>query len=316
MADYQNMSVDEWLFLVESEPGEHVIVRFPTDKMRDEYLDTIGQRDEAEILELLSRFLVHQGATPKDQFSYIGLCHLEKESPEAFLKALDNQYVRRLLAHFRDDEHISPMEGNTWILDLLPHRPKEALEGLNAYLIAHITHLSDGRLWGFADASRIIRAKFIGKPETHSETIAFLRTLHWRQFECLTEQLYHSMGYDTELTPPQKDGGRDVVARRHSPGSRETVLVDCKLWNSPIPVEEVRKILGTMSDAKANKGVLVTVDDFTDDARELASRNPVELIGGAELVPLLNEHLGGRWSLNIEWLLLEAEKPGVHTHPE
>ena len=66
-----------------------------------------------------------------------------------------------------------------------------------------------------------------------------------------------------------------------------------------------------MTDARATKGAIVTTNLFTDDAKELANRNPVELIDGDHLVPLMNEHLGCRWPLLIEVLVRKAEEDGI-----
>jgi Restriction endonuclease/TniQ len=135
-----------------------------------------------------------------------------------------------------------------------------------------------------------------------------------RKLECLVERLYFHMGYDTELTPPSNDGGRDVIARKAKAGEKEVVLVDCKLYTNTIEVDEARKILGTMNDARATKGVIVTTSTFSSGAREFADKNPIELIDGDHLIPLLNQHVGSRWPLQVDQLCLEAQQPGVHSH--
>jgi restriction system protein len=122
------------------------------------------------------------------------------------------------------------------------------------------------------------------------------------------------MGYDTELTPPRNDGGRDVIAKKTRVGHKDIVVIDCKLYEDTIEVAEARTILGTMTHEKATKGVIVTTATFSDGAREFAALNPIELIDGANLVPLLNTHLGNRWTLQLDHLVWEALSPGVHGH--
>jgi len=92
------------------------------------------------------------------------------------------------------------------------------------------------------------------------------------------------------------------------------VLVDCKLYTNTIEVDEARKILGTMEDARATKGAIATTSTFSAGARTFADRNPIELIDGDHLIPLFNRHLGSKWPLQVDLLSREAEEPGVHSH--
>ena len=159
------------------------------------------------------------------------------------------------------------------------------------------------------DATELIRAKFIGLPGTQSEAIEFLLNLSPRDFECLVERLYDSMDYETELTPPQKDGGRDVIALKHKPREQENLRIECKRYSDPVGVEIARELLGVISSEKANKGVLVTTSHFTSGAEKYAEQNPrLELITGDEMVLLLNEHLGPKWPLHIDRLIAESQK--------
>jgi restriction system protein len=224
------------------------------------------------------------------------------------LNLLDFEYYRRLLIHHSYPDREWPWEGNTWILDLLPHFPKKALEALDAYIVAHAQILPDSALFGHFDAAEIIRARYIGLPGTHQEGLDFLASLDPRQFECVVERLYRSMGYETELTSQQGDGGRDINAYRTTTGQRERLLIECKLYSRPVGVELTRRLYGSVHDARANRGVLASNNYFTRGAKTFAARNSLELIGGAELIPLLNQHLGLKWPLHIERLVQESLK--------
>jgi restriction system protein len=66
-------------------------------------------------------------------------------------------------------------------------------------------------------------------------------------------------------------------------------------------VDEVRKLLGVISDTKATKGILVTSSDFTKEAIKLAKVNPrIELINHKQLSKILNEIHGPYWIYKIE----------------
>jgi restriction endonuclease Mrr len=85
-------------------------------------------------------------------------------------------------------------------------------------------------------------------------------------------------------------------------------------YTSTIEVDEARKILGAMEDARATKGAIITTSTFSAGARELADRNPIELIDGDHLIPLLNRHLGSKWLLQVDQLRWEARQSGLHSH--
>ena len=58
------------------------------------------------------------------------------------------------------------------------------------------------------------------------------------------------------------------------------------------------------------KAVVVTTSEFTRRARQLAARHlRIELIGKAELIRLMNEHLGANWPKHVDSIrLLKPEK--------
>jgi restriction system protein len=218
--------------------------------------------------------------------------------------------VFSLLWRFLFQTGTRPFVDAMWVLKLLPDRPDLALQGMRAYRSAHLMELcSDATIWGWSDAEQLIRAKYIGSPETCDDAINLLFREGPRTFECLVERLYDAMGYKTQLTPPQKDGGRDVIAWKEEPGQQQHLLIECKLHTDPVGVGIARALLGVVSHEKVNKGVLVSTAGFTKGSRDLAGGNPrLELIGGRELIPLMNRHLGTRWPLRINSLVSDAEK--------
>jgi restriction system protein len=306
------MPLEEWLDLVFDPPeGKRFIdVRFPSDTHLEEYLSTIDQRSEEEVYKLLEKFLIPTGTLESDQLNLEFLRSDQGASSETFKRKIKNRYYRRLILYTSEKSQIPPWEGITWILDLLPHFPKKALEGLYAYILAHAQILSDNRYAGLHDAAVIIRAKFIGIPGTKEEVIQYsLLDLSPRDFEHLVERLYHHMDYETELTPAQKDGGRDIIARKNAPGSLDHLRIECKRYNGPVGVSLVRSLLGVVSDEKVNKGVLVATSRFTEPAQKFAEHNPrLELISGEQLVILMNEHLGPHWPLHIESYIMDSQR--------
>jgi restriction system protein len=312
LIDVTTMPLEEWLQLLFNPPpgSQFIHCQFPTDRHRDEYLNSLGERSEDEVRLLLRRFLIPTGKLGIDRFHFASLIAAKKSSPEMFVRMMSNQYFRRVAAYFTGLSIYPPWEGNTWVLDLLPHFPKQALEGLNAYFLAHAQELPDGRLIGLGDAQTIIRARYIGIPGTNSEKLKFLHSLEWRGFECIVERLYDSMEYETHLTPPRKDGGRDILAKREQPGSSLQLRIECKhYFEEPVGLGVVQRLLGVVSGEKVNKGVVATTSRFTKPAKDYANDNPrLELLDGNQLVILMNEHLGPSWPRHIDRLIAEGEQ--------
>jgi restriction system protein len=155
----------------------------------------------------------------------------------------------------------------------------------------------------------IIRAKYLSIPQTSNEIHKMLLNLGWRRFEILVSKLYKKMGYEVELTRRSKDDGADMVCYRTDPGRRELLIGQCKCYTGNVGLKHFKELLGTVTDRKATKGVLVTPGKFTKPAIEKAASNPsIELLGGVELQSLLAQHLGSRWIINLDLLTIESTK--------
>jgi len=261
---------------------------FPTDTLREEYLATIHERSDEDVINLLRRFLLTSGTLGFDKFTFNYLLYCMGHDKEKFEKLIKLEFYKRLLKSYVN-KNPDVWEGNTWIIDLLPHHPKLALDALYAYFIAHIQLLPDGRFSGLQDAMALIRAKFINA--SHLDSMLF--ELDPYKFEHLIDALYDEMGYNTKLTQKSYDGGIDIIAEKIDIGEREKILIQCKRQLKNVGVKEVRALLGVVSNEKATKGVLVNTSQFSITARKFADKNPrLELIGGKDLQLLLNTFLG------------------------
>lgn len=296
--DATKLSLDEWLDLMNSKKRESynfVCYSFPTDSMREEYVSTIHNRSEREVIDLLRNFLFSSGSIGIDEHHFE---YLLKQDKARFEKMMETEYFKRLLPGMFNDK--KPVwEGNTWVIDLLPEHPKMAIDTLSAYIIAHVQVLPDGRWNGLEDAMVLIRTKFIQEPST-----SILANLSPYQFERLVESLFVRMGYSTVLTQMTHDGGVDIIAKKEFTGEREITLIQCKTSKYKTTFKETRDLLGVVADRKANKGILISSTDFTSDAKKFQMRNPqLELINNKELQILLNTHFGSNWSAMVNIII-------------
>jgi restriction system protein len=142
-----------------------------------------------------------------------------------------------------------------------------------------------------------------------SAKIDVLLSLGWRDFEFLIARLYVAQGYDVEVTPGQKDRGKDVIARRPS---NEVVFIECKNWRGRVDAGVVVELVGRVDIERATRGVIVATSGFTtgrasaaEVAAQMATR--ISLIGGDELVQTMNTHLGADWALRVD-RIIDAQK--------
>ncbi|MER5381050.1 restriction endonuclease [Streptomyces sp. NPDC002688] len=114
-------------------------------------------------------------------------------------------------------------------------------------------------------------------------------------FEELVADLFRAMGMQAVTTQRSNDGGVDVDALDPAPIRGGKIVVQVKRYRNTVPPTAVRDLYGTVQDAGANKGVLVTTSGFGPGSHAFADGKPLELVPGPELVDLLHRHgLRGR----------------------
>lgn len=116
-------------------------------------------------------------------------------------------------------------------------------------------------------------------------SIESIRELSWKRFEELLGEAYRRHGFTViENSGVGADGGIDLVIRRGG----ETYLVQAKQWKTyKVGVKVVREMLGLVTAHKAKGAIVVCSADFTQEARDFAAKNHVELVDGPALLELV-----------------------------
>ena len=157
------------------------------------------------------------------------------------------------------------------------------------------------------DIESIIRARYVGAPQTTEAALEALVRGTSRDFECLVERVFSAMGYKTRLTPARKDGGRDIIAIDDRAGRSGRILIECKRYSGSVGVAHARQLHGVVTTEQATKGIIVSTGAFTRGAEDYCRQHDrLELIPGKSLVLLLNEFLGPRWGLRIDSLVRDS----------
>ncbi len=231
-----------------------------------------------------------------DSFS---LSHLIKQ--EDLLERLDTVEFYRRLIRIKGP---GPWEGLTWILDLLPDNPHEALKVLDAYFLAHMQILPDGRIDGLSDAETIIRQRYLHFKNSRES----LLNLTPFEFELLISWLWEKMGHSISITQGSYDGGIDIVATNKTKGRSAHILIQCKRYKENIGASVIRELTGVVSRHHANKGVVITTAGFTRQARKEAGFTPIiEIIDFDALNIILNKYLGPRWPTYMHYRVREIQ---------
>ncbi|MFB2348490.1 restriction endonuclease [Priestia megaterium] len=275
------LTLDGWLQLMNSDDRRRLLPNncFPTDEFLDQYIDRINEFNDKEFKNLLRMLMVNPRGYETDK-------ERELICLERGLEEYPNEYYRRL------SETAYPYEGITWMLDVISYSPRAALEILNAYNAVHFMYLPDNSVSGLLDAQVLIRARYL----QNDYSIDSLLTLSSLEFERLIAKLYRKIGYEVKLTKSTRDGGKDIIAENKTIGRKELLFIECKRYKNKVGIDHIRKLLGVVIDQKVTKGILIGASGFSRDAMNFANKNSnLELIGGQELLNLLDEYLGKNW---------------------
>jgi restriction system protein len=310
----KDLTLERWLELMEKRPEDVVFesYQFPTNEIKEQFLANISKYSEKDITRILNAFLLPLGSfLGSDRHSLDHYARLLREEPEELKRLIQKvPYYRRMYLYVSSQGKIPVRDGISWVMDLLPFSPREALDALDAYLHAHIYALPDGRIHGLSDAMAILRTRYFSTDDKLSTSV--LNSLKPIELEHLVEAIYYKLGYVTQMTKPSHDGGRDIIAMKDEPGKKEKNLIQCKRWQNAVGVEDVRALLGVVSHERATKGTLVTTSRFSPDAKKMAKEEPrIELIARKPLQRLLTEHFGEFWVTNTDFLLSES----LRRHP-
>jgi restriction system protein len=110
------------------------------------------------------------------------------------------------------------------------------------------------------------------------------------EFEHLVHNLLTRMGLETRIFRSRNDGGIDCVAYDPRPITGGKFVVQAKLYTRTVPPAAVRDLFGTVVDAGATKGILITTSGFGPSSYQFANGKPLQLIDGTGLLALCHQN--------------------------
>ncbi|GHS91903.1 hypothetical protein FACS1894203_3520 [Bacteroidia bacterium] len=131
-------------------------------------------------------------------------------------------------------------------------------------------HSEESHYWKSGEIAKNIDSRLFEKIKNDTTSVFNITP---REFEKIVAEIYYKMGYDVELTPAIKDGGKDIIITSKDKSNPFVHFVECKRYSSdnPIGVKIVREFCGVVGKEKgkgADAGIIVTTSNFTRGAEQ------------------------------------------------
>jgi len=105
------------------------------------------------------------------------------------------------------------------------------------------------------------------------------------QFENYLKLIFEQKGYKAQITKTTGDFGADLILKK---GDKK-IIVQAKRYNSRVGIKAVQEAVSAVQYYKATEAWVVTNNEFTGAAIELARPNKVRLIERDELIQMSSE---------------------------
>lgn len=94
--------------------------------------------------------------------------------------------------------------------------------------------------------------------------------IEWRDLERLVAAVFAKLGFQTTLTPPAKDGGRDVILQFSASGENRSFIVEAKHWRSRQRVGQshVNEFVKVVASEQRGGGLFLATYGYTNTALE------------------------------------------------
>jgi len=106
-------------------------------------------------------------------------------------------------------------------------------------------------------------------------------------FEHFLKTLFVKMGYHVEQTKLSNDQGADLIVTKFG----EKIVIQAKRYGSKVSNKAIQEAVAAIKHYGAEKGMVITTNEFTRSAIALASSNNIELIDRHKLEKLMQKYL-------------------------
>lgn len=258
--------------------GQHLLI-----------IDDADRLDPSDLYEAVNRLstgpwsfsTVLSSRRPLSLGSAITLGGLDAEDFAAYLRflfrgALDATGVRQLSDASQSSPLVARLLRNAWQHGRIPLADLAGLllpfeqSGLVDVAGRPLTRDSAASSRIIVDA-RAINDEFLRRA---ADDPNFVFTISSREFEELVAELLSRRGYDVQLTPQTRDGGKDIYAARRDDLGTFLYIVECKRYapDNPVGVEVIRALHGVADIERVTGAMVVTTSYYSSEARALEEK--------------------------------------------
>jgi HJR/Mrr/RecB family endonuclease len=142
-------------------------------------------------------------------------------------------------------------------------------------------------------------------PPEPANAVEKLRATDWYQFEKVVGLIYESQGYRLSRRGGAKpDGGIDLIIEKDG----DRAAVQCKRWKKwKVDLPKVRELFGAMTHEGLSRGVIVALNGFTLEAKQLAVEHNIDIVHDENLSVMI-AGLAMKDQLKVQTMLDDATK--------
>ncbi len=102
----------------------------------------------------------------------------------------------------------------------------------------------------------------------------YLEDIEWRELERVVQTVFEALGFSSELTPGEKDGGKDIVLRCKVENAEHTYYVELKHWRSKQRVggAAASQFINVIVNEGISGGLFLSTYGYCDNAFEMISK--------------------------------------------
>ena len=104
-------------------------------------------------------------------------------------------------------------------------------------------------------------------------------------FEDFLQVHFERQGYKVKTTAVMGDYGADLVLKK----DKEKIVVQAKRWKNQVGIKAVQEAIGSIKMYKANRGMVITNNTFSEGATTLAKANDIEMWDRKKLIEFIKK---------------------------
>lgn len=131
------------------------------------------------------------------------------------------------------------------------------------------------------------------------------------KFEELLLMHFQKQGYKGHLTPTTNDYGADLIVENNG----QKTVVQAKRWKQTVGIEAVQQVIGAIKHYNATMGIVITNSNFTQQARNLAKTNSIEMWDRKVLISFMRKNNGREMAKSVSYVETTYENNSNNSDP-